>query len=82
MMEEVVERENMRAAYRQVTRNAGAPGIDGLSVEEVGRDLRGEWSRRQLRIGAVRVRIAAPIGARHAQLLLGVANEQYALGSG
>ena len=39
MMEEVVERENMRAAYQQVRRNGGAPGIDGMSVEELGRYL-------------------------------------------
>ena len=44
MMEEVVERENMRAAYQQVRRNGGAPGIDGMSVEELGRYLAVEWS--------------------------------------
>ena len=43
MMEEVVERENMRAAYQQVSRNGGAPGIDGMSVEELGRYLAVEW---------------------------------------
>jgi RNA-directed DNA polymerase len=43
MMEEVVERENMRAAYRQVRRNGGAPGIDGMNVEDLGRYLTGEW---------------------------------------
>ena len=35
MLEEVVERQNMRAAYQQVKRNAGAPGIDGMNVEEL-----------------------------------------------
>ena len=35
----------MRAAYRQVTRNAGAPGIDGMKVEELGPHLREEWPR-------------------------------------
>ena len=44
MLEEVVERQNMRAAYQQVKRNAGAPGIDGMSVEELGPYLREEWS--------------------------------------
>ena len=43
MMEEVVERENMRAAYQQVRRNGGAPGIDGMSVEELARYLAVEW---------------------------------------
>ena len=45
MLEEVVERQNMRAAYQQVKRNAGAPGIDGMSVEELGPYLREEWPR-------------------------------------
>ncbi len=45
MLEEVVERQNMRAAYQQVKRNAGAPGIDGMSVEELGPHLREEWPR-------------------------------------
>ena len=35
----------MRAAYQQVKRNAGAPGIDGMSVEELGPHLREEWQR-------------------------------------
>ena len=43
MLEEVVERQNMRAAYQQVKRNAGAPGIDGMNVEELGPYLREEW---------------------------------------
>ena len=45
MMDEVVERENMRAAYQQVRRNGGAPGIDGMSGEQLGRYLKGEWQR-------------------------------------
>ena len=35
----------MRAAYQQVKGNAGAPGIDGMSVEELGPHLREEWQR-------------------------------------
>ena len=35
----------MRAAYQQVKRNAGAPGIDGMSVEELGPHLREECQR-------------------------------------
>ena len=45
MLEEVVERENMRAAYQQVKRNAGAPGIDGMSVDGQGPYLTKEWQR-------------------------------------
>ena len=35
----------MRAAYQQVRGNGGAPGIDGMSVEELRRYLKGEWQR-------------------------------------
>ena len=45
MLEEVVERQKMRAGYQQVKRNAGAPGNDGMSVEELGPHLREEWQR-------------------------------------
>ncbi len=45
MLEEVVERQNMRAAYQQVKRNAGVPGIDGMSVEELGPYVREERQR-------------------------------------
>ena len=33
LMECVVERSNMQAAYKQVKRNKGAPGVDGMAVE-------------------------------------------------
>jgi RNA-directed DNA polymerase len=32
-MEQVVERGNLLAALRRVKRNAGSPGIDGMTVE-------------------------------------------------
>ena len=34
-MDEVLSRENLNAAYRKVKANAGAPGVDGMSVEEL-----------------------------------------------
>ena len=33
MMEQVLASENLHAAWRRVKANAGAPGIDGMSVE-------------------------------------------------
>ena len=33
-MEGVIKRENMLRAWKQVKANKGAPGIDGISVEE------------------------------------------------
>ena len=35
LMEAVVERGNMRGAYRRVLSNRGAPGVDGLRVDEL-----------------------------------------------
>ena len=44
-MEEVVEAANARAAYERVVGNHGAPGIDGMSVEDLGDHLRKHWPR-------------------------------------
>ena len=32
LMEEVCERENLKAALRQVKANKGSPGVDGMTV--------------------------------------------------
>jgi RNA-directed DNA polymerase len=42
-MEEVLERENLRKALGQVRRNKGAPGIDGMTVEQLAAHLREHW---------------------------------------
>ena len=34
LMEEVLRRENMLAAYERVVRNGGAPGVDGMTVDD------------------------------------------------
>ncbi len=53
VMEEVVDRENLLTALRNVKRNKGAPGIDGMKVEELPEYLKREWPklRRQLMSG-------------------------------
>lgn len=43
-MEEVLRRENMRRAYHRVTSNKGAPGVDGMTVDELGVFVRGNWA--------------------------------------
>ena len=43
LMEEVVERGNMRAALRQVRANQGSPGIDGMGVDELPEFLKTHW---------------------------------------
>src|SRR5581483_8602926 len=36
LMEEVVSRENLNRAYRRVKANKGAPGVDGMTLRELG----------------------------------------------
>lgn len=45
LMEEVVSRENMQAAYRRVVRNRGAAGPDGMTVEDLADHCRQHWPR-------------------------------------
>ncbi len=42
-MEEVLSRENMLAAYHRVVGNRGAPGVDGVTVEELEPLIRQRW---------------------------------------
>lgn len=43
LLERVLERDNMRRALKQVRRNKGAPGIDGMSVDELPGHLVHHW---------------------------------------
>jgi RNA-directed DNA polymerase len=45
LMERVCERPNLQAALKRVRQNAGSPGIDGMTVEELPDHLRGHWPR-------------------------------------
>ena len=56
MMERIIAPENLRAAYRRVKSNKGAPGIDGMRVEELAGHLRQHWPmiREQLHSGTYR----------------------------
>ncbi len=42
-MEQVLEIGNIRAAYKAVKANKGAPGIDGMSIKEFGASFAGRW---------------------------------------
>ena len=45
LMEAVVGRENMLAAYKRVVANQGAPGVDGMHVEDVWEYCKLNWPR-------------------------------------
>src|SRR5215831_4650590 len=70
LMEEVCERENLKAALRQVRANKGSPGVDGMTVVGLKDHLKQHWPaiREQLLNGTYepqpvrRVEIAKPDG--------------------
>jgi RNA-directed DNA polymerase len=45
LMKKACERQNLRAALKRVRQNAGSPGIDGMTVEELPGYLRVHWLR-------------------------------------
>ena len=49
-MEAVVEPGNLRKALARVRRNKGAPGIDGMAVEELGAYLKDYWPETKSRL--------------------------------
>jgi RNA-directed DNA polymerase len=49
-MDEVLSRENLNAAYREVKANDGAPGVDGMSVEELKEHVRKHWETLQSKL--------------------------------
>src|ERR1700679_265408 len=69
-MEEVVERENLRRAWKRVKANQGSPGVDGMTVFALKDYLNGHWPaiRDQLLMGTYqpqpvrRVEIEKPEG--------------------
>ena len=42
-MESVLQRENLKAAWRAVKANRGAAGVDGMGIEETHEHLREHW---------------------------------------
>ena len=70
MMEEVCERENLKAALQRVKANKGSPGVDGMAVVGIKDYLKQHWPaiREQLLSGTYepkpvrRVEIAKPDG--------------------
>lgn len=45
LMERVLDRDNLRRAFRQVKRNKGSAGIDGMTVDDLTAFVKQHWSR-------------------------------------
>ena len=45
LMEEIVQNENMSEAIKRVVANKGAPGVDGIKVEELWPYMRANWTK-------------------------------------
>ena len=45
LLEAALRRENLRAAHARVVRNAGAPGVDGMTVDALATHCREHWPR-------------------------------------
>ena len=59
LLNRVLERNNLARAFKQVHRNQGAPGIDGMTVDELPTFLKNHWHmiRGRMRTGlTVRIR--------------------------
>ena len=56
ILEEAMRTSNLMRAYRRVKRNGGAPGVDGMTVNELGRFLQFNWQsiREQILAGTYR----------------------------
>ena len=56
LLAQVLERANLQRALKQVRQNKGAPGIDGMNVDELSDYLRRHWLeiRAQLEAGSYR----------------------------
>ena len=51
LLEKILSKENMNAAYKRVCANKGAGGVDGVTVEELGDYIKEHWRsiREQIR---------------------------------
>lgn len=45
LLEEIVSTENMKMAWKQVSRNKGAPGSDGKDIAESAKILKSDWEK-------------------------------------
>ncbi|MDF1755943.1 MAG: group II intron reverse transcriptase/maturase [Verrucomicrobiales bacterium] len=50
LFEQVLERENLQRAWKQVKANKGAPDIDGMTIEEFSQFIRKHWETIQTKL--------------------------------
>jgi RNA-directed DNA polymerase len=50
LMEQVVQRDNLKKALRRVEQNKGAPGIDGITVESYRMILYETWEKTKVEL--------------------------------
>jgi RNA-directed DNA polymerase len=80
-METIVEKENMHRALKKVRSNKGAPGVDGITTDELTAHLQAHWPAIKSKLldgtykpGPIKgIRIPKPQGGER---LLGIANTQ------
>ena len=75
LLEEILEKDNLNRAFKRVKANKGAPGIDGITVEETGAYLRENF----LRQGGDGVKLNQAVSERLTQLLNEKGMTQYQL---
>jgi group II intron reverse transcriptase/maturase len=65
LLEQVLARENLAAAWKRVKANGGSAGVDGLTIQETAEHLKTHWPRiaKELRTGSYR-----PLPVRRVQI--------------
>ena len=63
LMAEVLDKWNLKQALDRVKRNKGAPGVDGMTVDELGAHLKAHWPsiRAQLVEGSYQPKRNSPV---------------------
>ena len=52
LLEKILSKDNMNAAYKRVCANKGAGGIDDVTVEELGDYIKENWGVSRSKLGA------------------------------
>jgi RNA-directed DNA polymerase len=52
IMDQILRRENLNAAYLAVKANEGAPGVDGMSITELKEQVRKHWGTLERKLQA------------------------------